>query len=209
MGEYVGICPRDDGHSRIASDWYTRLSDRLKRSGHIEKYYLSDKRGADYSTIRIALAEVGPGLVLYFGHGTADAWTVQGKAVTHSSDAAVAKGKAVVSVACKTGRNLGPDAVNGGVVAWLGFTIPVPTIAPHGRLDPLGDAIVDGIAQLGNGGSMADARAALEAELRALSDEYRSGGRFSHHPNAVIGFWACGWLADNVSLAGATAWRPL
>ena len=49
---------------------------------------------------------------------------------------------------------------------------------------------------------MADGRAVLGAELRNLSNDYRAGGRYSNHPNALFGYYACGWLADNVSLAG-------
>ena len=49
---------------------------------------------------------------------------------------------------------------------------------------------------------MANGRAVLGAELRNLSNDYRAGGRYSNHPNALFGYYACGWLADNVSLAG-------
>jgi hypothetical protein len=29
MGEFVGVCPRDDAISRVSADWYARLNNRL------------------------------------------------------------------------------------------------------------------------------------------------------------------------------------
>ena len=209
MGEYLGICPRDDGSSRLASDWYARVSERLGQSAHVENAYVSDRSPVDYYTVRIALREAGARLALYFGHGTADAWIVKNRPVLQASGVDATKNIAVVSVACNTGKALGLDAINIGAVAWLGFTCDVPVIAPHGKRDPLGDAIVEGIAQLANGQSMAFARATLEAELRRLVEDYKPGGRFSDHPGALIGRWACELLADHVSLAGQSEFIPL
>ncbi|WP_324291069.1 hypothetical protein [Mycobacterium sp. Aquia_213] len=159
--------------------------------------------------ILAALAEPTARLVLYFGHGTSDEWTTSGTVTVDGSNVSAAKGKAVVSVACKTGRNLGPNAVNnGGIVAWLGFTIAVPVLPPHGMSDPIGDAIVNGVAKLASG-TMADARAAIEAQLRLLADDYDTGGRYRDHPNADFCYFACGWLADNVSLSGNASFKPL
>ena len=73
----------------------------------------------------------------------------------------------------------------------------------------MGDAIVEGVTQLAKGGTMADARATIEAQLRQLIDDYDEGGQYNSHPNALFAYYACGWLADNVSLAGKTSFKPL
>lgn len=209
MGEYAGICPCDDGNARRARDWYSRLNTELAHASHTQITYVDDATPATTANTLIALANARAQLIFYFGHSTSDEWTRKGIATVDRTNVWAAKGKAVVSVSCKSGRNLGPDAVSvGGVKAWLGFTIKVPVIPPYGPDDPTGDAIVKGLAALAFG-TMADARATLEAELRQSAIDYDTGGRHHHHPDALIGYFACGWLADNVSLSGDTTLNPL
>jgi hypothetical protein len=209
MGDYAGICPCDDGNSRLARDWYQRLNAELTQALHTEIAYIDDATPATRANILTVLVSSTAELVLYFGHSTVDEWTRKGIATVDRTNVSAAKGKAIVSVSCKSGRNLGPNAVNsGGVTAWLGFTISVPVIAPYGTDDPIGDAIVRGLAALDTG-TMAGARAALETEIRQVAADYDTGGRFQNHPNALLGYFAAGWLADNVSLSGATTLAPL
>jgi hypothetical protein len=209
MGDYAGICPCDDGSARQARDWYMRLDAELAQASHTQSAYVDDATPATRANILSALTNATAQVVLYFGHGTSDEWTRKGTVTVDRTNVSAANGKAVVSVSCKSGRNLGPDAVNNsGVKAWLGFTITVPVISPHSGSDPIGDAIVKGLATLANG-TMASVRTALETELRQVTADYDTGGRFHNHPNALLGYFASGWLADNLSLSGTTALTPL
>jgi hypothetical protein len=209
MGNFAGVCPRDDNNTCLAGDWYQRLNAELIQAGHAQAAYVDDGTPASTANILAALRDQSVELVLYFGHGTADEWKRKTKVTVDRTNVGAANGKAVVSVACKTARSLGPDAVNnGGISAWLGFTIAVPVIPPYSGFDPIGDAIVKGLAKLASG-TMASARTALESELRRVCADYDTGGRFHSHPDALMGYFAAGWLADNISLSGTTTLLPL
>lgn len=209
MANFIAICPRDDGNSRQASDWYALFKQSAIQQ-HSELAYIDDYSPADIQNICGALRLQGSDLILYFGHGTHNDWRTNDSVTVDKSNIKYAKRKAVVSIACKTGRDLGPDAVNqGGVESWLGFTIRVAILPPYLNQDPIGDAINRGICELINGGTMRDARNTIESELRKLITDYDTGGNFSNHPNSTFGYFACLSLADNVSLNGKSNFRPL
>ncbi|WP_054812360.1 hypothetical protein [Nocardia arizonensis] len=208
MSYFVGICPCDDGNSTTAADWYKDLVSRLC-GPHQERYCVDHMSPADQAGILQALRETNLNLVCYFGHGTSDDWLTSGNSTVNKTNVNAAAGKAVVSVACKTGRNLGAEAINQGVEAWLGFTIRVPIIPRHAHADPLGEAVADGLARLASQGTMQDARDKVEANMRQLIIDYDKGGTYYSHPNSTLGYFAALALANSISLVGKTKYVPL
>jgi hypothetical protein len=153
-------------------------------------------------------------LLCYFGHGETDRWETNAVATLKSTKLPTTCPPAVISIACKTGCSLGPAAITSGVTAWLGFTVKVGVIAPyntssHGPVDTIGDSIVNGLKVLDTGASMQDARDEIEAELNQLVADYDTGGKYSHHPDAAIGYFVAGYMRDHIVLHGRTAHSPL
>lgn len=65
----------------------------------------------------------------------------------------------------------------------------VPIIAPHKNIDPIGDAIVEGLLVLGAHGAMQQARDVIANNLHRLVRDYDSG-KFRLHPAARFGYFA-------------------
>jgi hypothetical protein len=168
---------------------------------------VDDLSPADRAHILAALKSAG-NLICYFGHGNEHSWLTASVSTAISSDFVPATGKAVVSIACRTGCKLGPDAITAGVEAWLGFTIKVAVIAPHLGLDPIGDAIVAGVSVLGSGKTMQDSRDALYSELDTVATGYDTG-KWSSHPGAALKYYAALAMRDHIVLHGTTTFVPL
>lgn len=207
MGDFAVIRPKDDAAAQQASDWCDQLVSDLLGAGHICVSDIDDTSPATSLNISSALTS-SAGLVCYFGHGDEYSWLTGGNPTIDSSNIAVTGTKAVVSIACKTGRHLGPDAVTAGVASWLGFTIKVPVIVPHKNVDPIGDAIVVGLSCLANGGTIGQARTAIESKCDQLTTDFDTGF-LSTHPASQIGYYAALCLRDHVVLHGSSGLCPL
>jgi len=207
MANFIVVRPRDDTSARQASDWCDALVSELSQNGHTLVEDVDDTSPPKVSQILAALARNGL-LVCYFGHGNNDNWLTSGNVTVDKSNVSAAAGKAIVSIACKTGRNLGSDALTAGVRAWLGFTVRVPVLAPHKNRDPIGNTMVDALAVLGTGGTMQDAHDAIERGFGGLADDYDTGPLSGQH-NSVTGYLASIVLRDHVSLDGTGSFLPL
>lgn len=209
MGDFAVIRPRDDAAAQQAADWCDQLVSDFLAAGHAVSADVDDTSPADTANIISALGSSAT-LVCYFGHGDDDSWLTGGTATIDASNVGAGAGKAVVSVACRTGRNLGPDAITAGVTSWLGFTIKVPVfaIALYKNVDPIGEAIVGGLSGLGTGGTMGQARAAIEANCDQLAADFDSGP-LATHPVSQIGYYAALSLRDHVVLHGSSGFAPL
>lgn len=115
MGSFVLIRPRDDGDARQASDWADSLEANLNAIGHTTAADIGDWSPANTANISAALSSAQATLICYFGHGDKDRWLTAGSLTADHSHFTTAKSKAVVSIACKTGCNLGSDAITAGV----------------------------------------------------------------------------------------------
>jgi hypothetical protein len=207
MGDIVLIRPEDDASARYASEWATRAAGILAAAGHAIACDVDRGSPADARTILAALG-VQAELVCYFGHGSADAWLTGFSATVDANTVSAAQGKSIVSIACHTARALGPDAITAGVIAWFGFTMKVPVIAPHRNKEPIGDVIADSFAVLGAGGSLDELRQELVDELSDLADQF-DHGTLRHHPASSIGYYGCLALASHAVVHGAGSIRPL
>jgi len=207
MADYVVIRPRDDGAARQVSDWCDELVKRSTGNGHSLIGNVDDTSPASKTSILAALA-INCRLACYFGHGDNNSWLTSGSVTVDKTNVGAATGKAVVSVACKTGRDLGADAFNSGVKAWLGFKVRVAVLAPHKNRDPVGDTMVDALAVLGNSGTMQDAYDAIKQGFDQLADDYDTGSLSGRH-DSVAGYMASIVLRDYVSLDGASSFVPL
>jgi len=212
MGDFAIIRPKDDKSSRQASDWANDLIAKLKAAVHSEIDSVDDWSPANTTNILASLSGKAD-LVCYFGHGEEDRWLTSNSATLDTGNVTgikgqSAKGRAIVSIACKTSCKLGPAAITAGVKAWLGFTIKVKVIAPHNLLDPIGDAIVDGIALLSKKGTMQQARDRLAANLDQLVTAYDSG-KYAQHPEAEMGYFAAMSMRDHVVVNGNANFQPL
>jgi hypothetical protein len=207
VGSFVVIRPSDDAPARQASDWCDDLI-ALLTPAHHKAADVSDRTPAGASQVQTAAATACD-VVFYFGHGSFDRWVTSGTTTLDASSASALSGKPVVSIACKTARDLGPDAITAGATAWLGFTIKVPVIKPHRTKDPLGEAIVNALSCLANGDAMQQARDAVAANLDGLVSDYDTGGVYAHHPEAGIAYYAVMCLRDHVIVHGTPGHVPL
>ena len=205
------IRPEDDPTTVQSSTWGRRLKSVFSMAHSLAKDVVK-RTPADSLNVQAAYKSGGD-LLCYFGHGEADCWETGGAPTLQSISLPPTCPSAVISIACKTGCQLGPDAITAGVMSWLGFTVKVGVIAPyaslHGSVDTIGDAIVNGLKVLGTGASMQDARDEIEIELDKLVDAYDTGGAYSHHPDASIGYFVAAYMRDHVVLHGKSSLCPL
>lgn len=211
MSSFSIIRPSDDPTTIQSSNWGKRLTSILS-SSHTLLNDVDSTTPANRTNVEAAYKSSAD-LLCYFGHGEDNRWETKGVHTLESTSLPKTCPAAVVSIACKTGCTLGPAAITSGVSAWLGFTVKVGVIAPyasaHGSIDTIGDAIVNGLKVLDTGASMQDVRNEVEAELDKLVVAYDTGGTYSHHPDAAIGYFVAGYMRDHVVLHGKTGHSPL
>jgi hypothetical protein len=208
VASFVIIHPQDDASAQQASDWGNDFARQLVNGGHTSAGDVDQSTPATAAAIA-AVLRGSADLVCYFGHGDEDSWLTNSSHTIDSSNVHAAVGKPVVSIACKTTRRLGPDAITAGVISWLGFSISVAVIAPHKHSDPIGEAIVGGLAYLGNGVTMQQARDEIAANLDQLVADFDNGGKHASHPAAALGYFAAMSMRDHLVVQGHTACVPL
>jgi hypothetical protein len=208
VSTFCVIRPQDDVEAKQASDWCDELITQLTRSGHSNTGDVDKFTPADTTNITVLLRGHA-GVICYFGHGDENSWLTNSLVTIDSSNILAATGKPIVSIACKTARNLGPDAITAGITSWLGFSIAVAIIRPHKTRDPIGEAIVTGVARLGKGATMQQARDEIAAQLNQVVADYDAGGKHASHPQSTFGYFAAMSLRDHVVVHGSTACVPL
>ena len=207
MSFFSLIRPRDDGTANQASDWGDRLACDFRAYGHSLVSDVDDTTPPDTANILAVLSSMAT-LVCYFGHGDEDSLLTGGSPTVDISSIRVATGIAIVSVACKTGNNLGPAAITAGADAWLGFTVKVPVIAPHRSIDTIGDAIVEGIKGIAGGDTMQQVKDSLRQCFDQLMNDYDTGS-YCSHPAASLGYYCAMALRDHLVLHGNPSCIPL
>jgi hypothetical protein len=209
MSSFSVIRPRDDSAAIASSDWCDDLIAKLTASKAAPSKLIDvdDSSPADQAKISAAMS-AGAELICYFGHGDSNAWLTANHPTIDAGTVSAGKGAAVVSIACETGLQLGADAITAGVESWLGFTIKVPVLVLKGGSDPFGEAIVDGLAELGEGKSMQEARDALFAALNQTVTDFDTG-YLSTDPSAPLGYYAAMSLRDHIVVHGNSAHVPL
>jgi|GEM_PF-5474146 len=209
MSNFTTIRPRDGTAAQQVSEWAKRLAQNLVTAGHTQTQDVDDLTPADAPHV-VAATTAATDLVCYFGHGTETEWTTHGVATLDAVSATACQKKAVVSVACKTGTQLGSDAITAGAHAWLGLTIKliVPAPYPYTWTDPFEDAYVTGLSVLGTGATMQNAKDALVTELDQLATAYDTGA-YSGHPNSAIGYLSAIAQRDHLVLHGTASHCPL
>jgi hypothetical protein len=208
VGAFVVVRPQDDAAAQQASDWCDELVTELQARGHVLVNEVDWQTPADVSSIDAAMRSKAE-LVCYFGHGAPDAWLTDDQTTIDRANVKAATGKAVASVTCLTGRELGPDAITSGVIAWLGFTIRVPALTPHKNADPFGEAIINGLRELAFGATMGDTGDSVVRECEQLVTDFDTGGRFHGHPAWQVGYYGALALKDHLIVNGQTTHRPL
>jgi peptidase C25-like protein len=207
MGGFIVIRPKDDAAARQSSDWCDSLCARLSANGHLKTADIDDLSPPDATHILGAFAKGGE-LICYFGHGDEAAWLTSDVPTIDTTNVKAARAKSVVSIACKTAKVLGPDAITAGVTCWLGFTIKVPVMSPHKSRDPIGDAIVDGLSGLGVSKSMQQVRDDIYSHLDKLVADFDTGS-LSSHPASALGYFSAMSLRDHIVVHGNPAHQPL
>lgn len=207
MGNFAVIRPCDDGAARQASQWCDALINGLKIGGHCAVADVSDQTPASQANVCSALSG-SYDVIFYFGHGDETAWLTQGAATVDATTISGANGKAIVSVACKTARRLGPDAITAGVASWLGFNIKVGYVVHRGQ-DPFGDAIVQALEGLGAGNTLQQARDTLASNLQQVVQDFDTSGRFNSWPTAPLAYFVAVAMRDHVVVLGNNSLRPL
>ena len=208
MSDVITIRPKDDAAARQASTWCDEFTAAMTAGGHTIVEDVDDLSPADTKTIIAAFRRTAD-LICYFGHGEDDAWSTHGAVTVDGASILAARGKCVISIACNTGRAMGPNAVTGGVASWLGFTIQVPVVSPYKTRDGFGEAIVEGLKTLVSGGTMQQARDDVSDALDALSRDFDTGGSLSGHAHAWLGHFGAIALHDHVTVNGTASVSPL
>jgi hypothetical protein len=208
MGSIIIIRPRDDAASQQASDWADDLVKKLIKNGHTIAADVNDQTPPNKGKIASAINKAAD-VIFYFGHGDEDSWLTNWKSTLDASNVSSANGKTVISVACKTACKIGPNAITAGVKSWLGFTINVAVISPHKNADPIGDAIVKGLALLGSKATVQRARDEIALLLAQVKDDYDANGKYHKHPEARLGYYAAMALSDHVVVHGNVNLQPL
>jgi hypothetical protein len=207
MGSYSLIRPADNRAALHSYDWAGVVDGVLTAAGHGKVHDVDSSTPANQANVAAALGG-GADLILYFGHGDENNWLTRGATTIDKSNVGAARRKCVVSIACKTGRSLGPDAITAGIECWLGFTIKVVVIAPYFNADPIGDAIAYAVNLLGSQRTMQQARDAMEANLDQVARDYDTG-KYATHPSAVLGYFAAISMRDHVVVLGNARSQPL
>jgi hypothetical protein len=208
VGRYIIVRPQDDAASIRAGNWAALLIHHPDFTGHT---LVQDVDGFPYAadqTVIVSAVSQAAEIVLYFGHGRSDAWTTNDQVTIDSTNVTALKGKAVVAVACKSGLNLAADAITGGVSAYLGFGVKVviPARTPNG--DPIGDAFVEALAELGTGETMQQVSDTVAKRFADLADDYDTGSLSGKH-NSLMGYLATRVIADHVILQAAQGMASL
>jgi hypothetical protein len=211
MGDFIAIHP-DNVNDAAAGDlsrWCVEAIKRAGARGHGPSSQVSRATPCDRANVDSALAAPGD-VVFFFGHG--DEHSLKGErqaSVVDNANAHQAKGKAVVAIACKSGRGLGPDAVVAGVRSYLGFNIKLGWLPPsRGQPDVFMDAMLNSVDVLLGGGSVQALRDAIYSELEKVADYYEHGAG-SKYRNAVNGYFVAHAVKDNIAGLGDVQFAPL
>jgi|RhiMetdeSRZDD1v2_1073273.scaffolds.fasta_scaffold33395_5 hypothetical protein len=211
MGKFIAIHP-DNVNDSAAGDlsrWCVEATKRARAQGHHLSSHVTRVTPCDRANVDGALAAAGE-VIFFFGHGDENSLKGENQAaVVDSKNAHQAKQKAVVAVACKSGRALGPDAIIAGVRSYLGFTIKLGWIPPYpGQPDVFMDAMLSSLDVLLGGGTLQDLRDRLYSELEAVADYYDTGAG-SKYRNALNGYFVATAVKDNIAALGDVQFAPL
>ena len=208
MSSFSVIRPRDDAEAQQASDWADNLVQEFTNAGHFLTTDVDDTTPADAANVLGVLGGADP-LVCYFGHGDANSLLANGSATADVKTIQAMTGMAIVAIACKTASGLAPAAIKAGAEAWLGFTISLPVIAPHKGVDPIGEAIVRGLAGLGNHGTMQQALNDIKTEMHQVVADHDTTGIQKDHPRRWEIYYGALATRDHVVLHGRPGCAPL
>lgn len=208
MSDFSIIRPNDDAAAQQSYDWGEELLNKLTAS-HSLVDDVDDTTPADSTNIAAALQNSNVSLVCYFGHGDESNLQTNGVATVDDATIKVKAGIAIVAVACKTAVKLGSAAITAGADAWLGFDISLPIITPHKNIDPIGDAIVNGLADLENSCTMQQAHSDLWDELDDVVRQYDVTGPNNTHPHRWMIYYGAMAARDHIVLHGSPNCTPL
>lgn len=169
------VTPRDDGASRRCATWADRLATKFAPT-------LSVRTTRSRSAVEALLRDHQH--VLYFGHGERDALVVprrlfrSRRALIDLANIGTAPGRIVVAVACFSGDQLARSATSSSaanrVKSYIGWLDEISW--PPEWSDPIGDALVDGITTLLDGGDVGDCATAIRHAFDRAHDRYRNEG---------------------------------
>jgi hypothetical protein len=198
MTSIVVIRPEDQQAARDAS----RVADRLVLAIASSNHNSRELRGGRNQVTRAEVEASIPGasLVLYVGHGEADA-LVGATRLIDVDNIRLAAGSLFVAIACHSAARLGPQAILHGVDAYLGWETWLTLLTPSVYGDPFGEALEHAFVDLFQGISIGRAAQSLSLELHKVVDFYRSGPG-SADPNAVFGAVFAYWDANHLVVRG-------
>jgi hypothetical protein len=201
------LTPRDDRSSKRSAAWADRL---LKQFPSI----LSPHTTRSREEVEALLREHRH--VLYFGHGEIDALVVPPRpfrsrqALIDNSNVTGTPGRVIVAVACWSGDGLartvtGTESSPPPAEAYVGWRDEVSWLPEWA--DPIGDAVVEGLTVLLDGGTVRDCALALDAAFARAHDRYRREGpkRLTSGRAAIAKMCASYWRARIAVEGEATA----
>ena len=150
-------------------------------------------------------------LVLYAGHGE---WgqlycTEQTpESLLDAQNVWCLRGRTVVAFACRSGRDLGPQAVDHGADGYLGFTDDLVWPMNARALPAFSLAMSKGVSVLVNGGSLGQMRDVLTDEHLAIYEHYWRGPGRSAQDSHVYAMFA-EHFAFRLVVHGDAGARPL
>jgi hypothetical protein len=169
------LTPQDDQPSRRSAQWAAALDRRFSS-------LLSPFTAKSRARVEPLLRQHQH--VLYFGHGEVDALVVprrmfrSRRALIDGLNIASGRGRIVVAVACWSGDGLARTATSTvlpeKVTSYIGWRDEVSW--PPEWSDPIGEAVVDGITRLLEGGTVDACVAAFKSAFDQAHERYRREG---------------------------------
>lgn len=177
------LTPRDNRASRVCAGWGDELTERFTS--------LLSVRTERSRAATSALLD-GSRHLLYFGHGAVDALVVPGRLLrpperlVDRANIAGPPERIVIAVACWSGTGLAREACSlsgGHVAAYLGWGDEMGW--PPQWSEPIGHAVVEGIATLLNGATVNECAAAIRHEMDGAYETYLGEPRAQSDPDTA------------------------
>lgn len=201
--EVLVVAPRDDRASRQSGRWADLLAQRFPAS-----------IATSAADSRPEVDELLDGHLhlLYFGHGEADALVTRGRllrarrVLVDEVNLATASGRIAIAVACWSGDGLARTVTNPllaqPVTSYIGWLDEVSW--PSEWPDPIGEAVVEGLAILLEGGTVGDCATEMAAAFGRAHDRYRSANRVSAEA-VKLGKWCSEYWKGRMVVEGDSA----
>lgn len=190
MNTVTFIRPEKDNVETVLSDWAGIIQAGCRGSIVLS---LVDLKGSMADRVKVEQSIENSDVILYFGHGTKHAMGNPDALLDHANIYTCA-GKILISVACETALDIGPEAINNNTRTFLGFDDEL--VVYLGKPGIFGSVFVQALLPLLTGSSsVMDSKDKLVTLFQTIEKHYRTSS--ANDPDAAII-----WLAAHINWRG-------